>query len=155
MLSARPDFLSRFGHDLRAPLSSLNSVLRLLAADVAPPESLRGALARQALAASLQLQCQIDDAITVARLESADMAPAVQAVDLRSLLHQVFADLVPVGQALEVTLYLDSADPPGSEVVSALGSIEDATVTPLLVRAMKDADPEVRRIAAEGLGQHR
>jgi signal transduction histidine kinase len=75
LLSARPDFLSRFGHDLRAPLSSLNGVLRLLAADPAPPEALRGALARQALAASLQLQCQIDDAITLARLESAAEPP--------------------------------------------------------------------------------
>ena len=78
MLSARPDFLSRFGHDLRAPLSSLNSVLRLLAAEAPPPEPLRGALARQALAASLQLQCQIDDAVAMARLETAAEPPAVR-----------------------------------------------------------------------------
>ncbi len=122
LFSARPDFLSRFGHDLRAPLSSLNGVLRLLAADAAPPEPLRGALARQALAASLQLQCQIDDAISLARLESAAEAPALRAVDLRALLHQVFSDLAPVAQALEVTLSVEAADPPGSEVVGALAA---------------------------------
>ncbi len=144
MLSARPDFLSRFGHDLRAPLSSLNGVLRLLATDPAPPEALRGALARQALAASLQLQCQIDDAITLARLESAVEPPALHAVDLRALLHQVFSDLAPVAQALDVALCVDAADPPGNEVVGALAA------PALLGRLLESLGHQALRYAVRG-----
>ena len=144
MLSARPDFLSRFGHDLRAPLSSLNGVLRLLAADAAPPEALRGALARQALAASLQLQCQIDDAIALARLESAVEPPALRAVDLRALLHRVFSDLAPVAQALDVTLCVDAADPPGNEVVGALAAPD------LLGRLLESLGHQALRYAVRG-----
>jgi len=144
LLSARPDFLSRFGHDLRAPLSSLNGVLRLLAADAAPPEALRGALARQALAASLQLQCQIDDAIALARLESAVEPPALRAVDLRALLHRVFSDLAPVAQALDVTLCVDAADPPGNEVVGALAA------PALLGRLLESLGHQALRYAVRG-----
>lgn len=144
MLSARPDFLSRFGHDLRAPLSSLNGVLRLLATDPAPPEALRGALARQALAASLQLQCQIDDAIALARLESAVEPPALHAVDLRALLHQVFSDLAPVAQALDVALCVDAADPPGNEVVGALAA------PALLGRLLESLGHQALRYAVRG-----
>jgi len=39
--------------------------------------------------------------------------------------------------------------------VEALTSIEAATVTPHLVVAMRDQDAEVRRIAAEGLGDRK
>jgi CheY-like chemotaxis protein len=144
LLSARPDFLSRFGHDLRAPLSSLNGVLRLLATDPAPPEALRGALARQALAASLQLQCQIDDAIALARLESAVEPPALRAVDLRALLHQVFSDLAPVAQALDVALCVDAADPPGNEVVGALAA------PALLGRLLESLGHQALRYAVRG-----
>jgi HEAT repeat protein len=40
-------------------------------------------------------------------------------------------------------------------VVEALGNLESADVTAYLVTAMKDSDAEVRRAAAEALGQKR
>jgi len=36
-----------------------------------------------------------------------------------------------------------------------MGNLESADVTNYLVAAMKDSDPEVRRAAAEALGQKR
>ncbi|HPU51218.1 MAG TPA: response regulator [Burkholderiaceae bacterium] len=132
MLSARPDFLSRFGHDLRAPLSSLTSVLRLLGADAAPPEALRAVLARQALAASLQLQCQIDDAVALARLEAADAAPAVHALDLRAMVNDVLGDLLPVTQALEATLRVDPVDP-------SQAALPGAKAAPVLLRRVLES----------------
>jgi HEAT repeat protein len=40
-------------------------------------------------------------------------------------------------------------------VVLALGHIDDPRVTPHLIRALKDADKEVRKSAAEALGDRK
>ena len=38
-------------------------------------------------------------------------------------------------------------------VIQALAGIEDEAVVPFLLRAIKDQDPEIRKIAAEALGE--
>jgi HEAT repeat protein len=40
-------------------------------------------------------------------------------------------------------------------VVEALSEFEDASVTPVLQKALRDSDPEVRRTAASALGDRR
>jgi HEAT repeat protein len=40
-------------------------------------------------------------------------------------------------------------------VIEALGQMEDARVTNYLVTAIKDDDAEVRKAAAEALGEHK
>ena len=41
------------------------------------------------------------------------------------------------------------------QAIRALGEMQQESVTPLLVSALKEPDPEVRRAAARALGEHK
>lgn len=98
-------------------MASMTSLLRLLAAAQPPAEPIRSAMSRQALAAALQLQCQIDDAVSLSRLESGQLGGARASVATHDLLASVIDDLRPVSEALQVDLALGPA--PAEDAVFA------------------------------------
>lgn len=109
---ARSRFVSSVSHELRTPITSLRGYLELLAQGEAgklEPDQIR--FVEIADRNARQLSDLIDDLLTLSRVQSGKMSLRSGSVNVRTLLHELKAELLPIGSERGVDIVLvDTGD---------------------------------------------
>lgn len=122
--TARRDFLTAIGHDLRSPLGSLQAAIEALQDGVAPdPDRYLSSMERDITA----LHRLVDDIFLLARLEAGAVELHIQSVDVTEIADEAIEVLRPTAHRLGVSVEL-----------RAPGSITTATAPEALGRVMRN-----------------
>ncbi|MFT4049450.1 MAG: ATP-binding protein [Solirubrobacterales bacterium] len=109
---ARSRFVSSVSHELRTPITSLRGYLELLSqGEAGPLEPDQIRFVEIADRNARQLSDLIDDLLTLSRVQSGRMSLRSGSVNLRTLLHELKAELLPIGSERGVDIVLvDTGD---------------------------------------------
>lgn len=122
--TARREFLTAVGHDLRSPLGSLQAAIEALQDGVAPdPDRYLRSMERDVAA----LHRLVDDVFLLARLEAGAVELHLQPVDVTEIADEAIEVLRPTAQRLGINVELE-----------APGSITTATAPEALGRVMRN-----------------
>lgn len=129
----RKEFVANVSHELRTPLSIIKGYAETLATLPPDPENTRkfaGIIERH----SDRLTLLVEDLLTIAGLESGQMAVSWQALELRRLTQRVMDELVSKAEARGVAL--ENAVPEGAVVSADVGRLQQV-LTNLIDNAIK------------------
>jgi PAS domain S-box-containing protein len=109
----REDLSRMIVHDLRSPLTAVNTGLKLLR-DLVPAESHFRVAVENTTDASQRavrkLLSRVESLLDIAKIESGQLTLEIGPTDLRGLVDSVFTELKPLAQELEVSLVADVPD---------------------------------------------
>ncbi len=109
----REDLSRMIVHDLRSPLTAVNTGLKLLR-DLVPTESQFSAAVEDTTDASQRairkLLSRVESLLDIAKIESGQLTLEIGPTNLRGLVESVFTELGPLAQELEVSLVADVPD---------------------------------------------
>jgi signal transduction histidine kinase len=93
---AKSRFLANMSHELRTPLNAIIGYSELLSEDFADSSDPHGADLRRIVGAARHLLALIDDILDLSKIEAGEMALYLEELDLRELLDDVVATVMPM-----------------------------------------------------------
>jgi len=162
---ARSDFFAAVSHELRAPITTIEGYLEMLADGEAGPLAPQQRKMLDTIGrSSVRLRRLIGDLFTLAKLESGAFDPVLQPTDLAGLIADSLTAIQPSATAAQLTLGFPQ--PTGKLMVNGDPSQLDRVMTNLLSNAVKytpaggrakvtataDGEWAVVRVADTGIG---
>jgi signal transduction histidine kinase len=94
--TAKSRFLANMSHELRTPLNAIIGYSELVADEIGDVDDAHTADLQRIVGAARHLLALIDDILDLSKIEAGEMAPYIEAIDLRELLSDVVATATPL-----------------------------------------------------------
>lgn len=150
----RRDFVANVSHELRTPLAAIRAYAETLRDGALDDPQTAGRFTERILDQSQRLQALLTDLLTLSKLESVDLPPRRDPVDLARAVGRAAEVVTPRAQALDVSLDVEAAETARVPAVAGEAASLERMLVNLLENAVKYNRPggrvHVRLSPAEG-----
>ena len=110
---AKSEFLSSMSHELRSPLNAILGFAQLLDSDTPPPTPAQRTSLAHILQAGWHLLTLINEILDIAKIESGQVAMALEPVPLADVMHECQTMMAPQAQQRGIHIAFSHVDTPG------------------------------------------